>query len=78
MLQKYLAISAFLYKFSMPSYVCRHCRLRHGLFYRPSYALAHCLVGVDIYVLDLPLPMCAIIGLILQNLHTLSQNYTTT
>ena len=48
MLQKYLAISAFLYKFSMPSYVCHHCRPRHGLFFRPSYALAHCLVGVDI------------------------------
>jgi len=33
---------------------------------------------VDLYVLDLPLPMCAIIGLILQNPNTPSQNYTTT
>jgi len=41
----------------VPSYICfplqildalctSHCRLQHGLFLCPSYALAHCLVGV--------------------------------
>jgi len=33
---------------------------------------------VDLYVLDLPLLKCAIIGLVLQNPNTPSQNYTTT
>jgi len=50
MLQKYLALYLLsFYKFSMPLYVNRHCCPQHGLFLSPSYALAHCLVGVVMY-----------------------------
>jgi len=89
MLQKYLVISAFLYKFLMPYVRLIVIRNMVCFFVHPMHSLTawwglSCIMVcfktgmVDIYVLDLPLPMCGIVGLILQNPNTLSQNYTTT